>query len=228
MLVAEFIIVLFVILAMGWVGRMDGHAPPDTPEWFERVLCMVPVLALAAACHPLYVFPSFAGVIGIITGHGQYFLSRAVKAIEPEKIDFIIRLFFGKDPRAADEFKHLRGISENDLSQEDKALIYRAITDYGRERLYWRNVAGLSLGGSIVTIPLSIILIIKGAFIAAPIALAAGAQKGLSYMAGYKLADTSFPNYMPQYLKADTEISEYINRAVFTALIYAAFKVMTA
>lgn len=37
--------------------------------------------------------------LGILAGHGQYFLPSSIKAILPERVDFIVKWFFGDDPR---------------------------------------------------------------------------------------------------------------------------------
>lgn len=166
-------------------GRLDGGGIAKVSEWVERSLIM---FFFVLACTPfagLWSLLAYAGVIGIATGHGQYFLARTVKHISPERLDFIVRLFFGQDPRTK-------------YTQKDN--IEAAIAAYGNNRLYWRCVFGMFVTGSFVGLPAVIISLCFGAFTPALWLSLTGVVKALAYMTGYAL----FKN---------TESAEYINGA---------------
>ena len=211
-------IFVFIVLCLigGWFARMDGGAPPKTPEWVERSLC-ISFFLYAAWCitQDWWALAAFAGVLGLLTGHGQYFLNRAVKAIEPEKADFIVRLFFGEDPRTADRFKHLRGSWPKD---QDRIDIANAMNSYGMNKLYWRNVYGMAVTGSLVGLPAAILAIVYGAYFAAiPLALT-GAAKAGGYVIAYWLYQKGLLSRLGKYLDHDTATGEFLNGFFRTAL----------
>lgn len=166
--------------------------PPNVDSWWIAPI----VLALAT--------------LGVLTGHGQYFLDRQLKDIKPETLDFLLVPFFGKDPR-----------TENS--------VYGYMT-YGDSKLYWRNVAGLSVTGAAITLPAGIAL-------ADPFIALSGAVKVPCYMLGQKIYDIS-PKverfhlndegkpeyymgiaYLPQHLDVATELGElFTGWALYMAL----------
>jgi len=91
------------------------------PAWYfwpdPYALLAIPCLALCA--------------LGKSTSHGQWYsLATVWKYIEPERMDFVIKWFFGEDPRSK-------------IGKSVKP-IYREIR---MNRLYWRCVAGMALKG---------------------------------------------------------------------------------
>ncbi len=221
-MLSVFILYIVLCFSIGWAARMDGGGPPITHEWFERVLVMSPVVAFGSLL-PYGLLLSFVGVVGKLLGHGQFFLDRAIIATSPERIDFILVPFFGKDPRTTDEFKEFRSgmMDEYNHMQLQKRMI-----EYGMDKLYIRNVTGMAIGGLIVTLPLAILLMSNGHVISAIIAAVAGAQKGLAYIIGYKLKEEKMLENFPMYLSVDTEVAEFLNGFMMTALLGAAWVAM--
>lgn len=208
---------LFIILAclkvifLGAVyGRMDGGGIANTKEWTERSLIMFFFVLACAPFSGLWALLAYAGVIGIATGHGQYFLNRAVKYIGDrpgekgtyERIDPFVALFFGKDPRTDNKFMNLSGAAQTSALQA-------AMNDYGMNRLYWRCVFGMFCTGFLVGLPAAIIAFCFGAYLPAFFFILTGLVKALAYIIGYAL----FKN---------TESAEYINGAGRNVLCLAA------
>lgn len=88
----------------GTFYRMRGGAP-DWPRPLEQMLFCSVFFVLAA----IMVVPLWANALAFsiatlaaLTGHGQYFLEMVVKAIAPEKLDFIVKAIMGRDPRCHD------------------------------------------------------------------------------------------------------------------------------
>lgn len=214
-----------VILATAWASRMDGGGPPKTPEIVERLIAMLPVLAYGSLYGWVAMFIASVGVVGRATGHGLYFLARQIKATTPEFFDFMLRPFFGRDPRTSDEFADLRNLRVEEIPVERLKEINAAVDAYGYNRLYWRCVAGMSVTGVIVTLPLACILIAAGEVLSPMIVFVAGAQKGLSYMIGYHLRIKNWNRNFPMYLHDDTEIAEFLNGLLLALLLAVAYQV---
>lgn len=216
-MLTSILILAFVFnVALGAIfGRMDGGGVLKTPEWVERSLIM---LYFVAACVPFagwWALAAYAGVAGIATGHGLYFLARQVKATEGERFDFIVRQLFGRDPRTAQEFWHLRGVASDDLSREDYDRIQTAIYSYGRTKLYWRCVFGMFVTGQIVGLPAAILAACFGAWIPAALFLGTGLVKAVAYVVSYEIWGR-------------TEPAEYINGGGRTALAVLALYIGAA
>lgn len=115
---------------------------------------------------------TFAGCMLKSTGHGQYFLSRQLKAITPERFDFVIRPFFGKDWRTT----FARG---HKFSKRQKKEYYDSVYD----DLYKRNLAGMALVGFLAVsgavVAFSYINLLSGLIIAV-----GGCMKALAYATG--------------------------------------------
>lgn len=221
------ILLISYALCMGWVGRMDGGGPPKTPEWFERFLVMAPVMAFGSLFGFWPMLFAEAGIVGRITGHGQYFLARMVKAIEPEFFDFIVRPLFGADPRTLPEFADLIDIPVDNIEPERLKEIAEEMDAYGWNRLYWRCVMGMSVTGLVVMLPLALIVVSHLHLLAAGIIIIAGLQKGLSYMVGYHIELKRLNQNFPMYLSGSTEIAEFLNWFNATLLLGVAYLVMT-
>lgn len=220
------ILLLALAFGTGWAARMDGGGPPVTPEWFERFLVTAPITAFGAVFGWVGLTVAALSIFAKSLGHGQYFLSRAVKATEPEKVDLIIRIMFGRDPRTFDQFKQFRGDGWKNVPDAVKDQIAQAMASYGLTRLYWRNVVGMAITGSLVTLPLSGLLAYHGEAFAAVLALLAGTQKAISYMLGYWAYTSGFYRKLPDFLNGETESAEFLNGFNMTLLLGAALMVL--
>lgn len=195
----------------GWFARMDGGAPPKTWEWVERSLSISFFIAAAAAAGAgWWSLAAFCGTLGLATGHGQYFLDRNIKAIYPERVDFIVRLFFGQDPRTLDT-----------SPQDDYDLFKDRVELYGMTKLYWRNVFGMFCTGSLVGLFTAIIFLSYGHFLPALIISLTGAVKALSYMIGEAGRSLNFKTGI-EHLEWGSEVSEFLNGFLRTTLAITA------
>lgn len=200
------ILIAFYVVAAGAVlGRIDGSGDgvilvKDLPEWVERSLIMFFFVMACAPFAGAYALFSYAGVVGIATGHGQYFLSRAVKYMgrkpdgsrgTSERVDPFVRLFFGQDPRTDTKFNTLSGAAQTNA-------IRAAMNDYGMTKLYWRCVFGMFATGTLVGLPALVVSVSFGAYLPAVFFALTGVVKALAYMIGYKIFN-------------NTESAEYIN-----------------
>ena len=175
------------------LGRMDGGGGPKTPELVERLLIMA---YFVVACVPYAGWASpiaLAGAAGIATGHGMYFLALVVKAIEPERFDFIVRLFFGEDPRAAYKFCHLVDKKPFELRPDQLADIQAAMNSYGMKRLYWRCVFGMFVTGTIVGLPAALVCLYYGAWLPALALSLTGVVKAAAYPIAYRFFQSTVP-----------------------------------
>ena len=187
-------------VALGAIlGRVDGGGIAKVPEWVERSLIMLYFVLACAPFAGLWSLAAYLGVVGIATGHGQYFPSMVIKAIAPERVDFIVRLFFGEDPRTAERYKALRGVLNADIPE-----LYLVVNAYGRDRLFKRCAFGMFVNGTLVGLPAFILSMFFGQFYGA-LFLLTGVVKSVSYMVGWKV----FKN---------TESAEYLNGAGRNAL----------
>ena len=180
------LIAIKVILLGAVYGRLDGGGIAKVSEWIERSLVMFFFVLACAPFAGLWALLAYAGVVGIATGHGQYFLSIAVKFIKAQGVDPFIKLFFGADPRTSIKFKKMSG-----------AARISTITKYGKRKLYWRNVFGMFLTGTLVGLPAFIISMCFGQWWGS-LFLLTGVVKALAYMTGFLFWKS-------------TEPAEYIN-----------------
>lgn len=176
-------------------GRIDGGGILKVNEWVERTLVMSFFVLACAPFVSSWSLVALLGMFGIATGHGQYFLDRKPKYIEPEKLDFLVEACMGKDPRTASAFKAL---------PEGAQSIVMEINKYGSARLYWRNVVGLFFTGSLVGLPAALLLLASGWAVGA-VLLLTGVCKALSYVVSYALTEK-------------TELAEYLNGGLRTFL----------
>jgi hypothetical protein len=126
-------------------------------EAFLLSLPLIPIclLAIPFGWWSLLAIPAYAASVFMIrTGHGQYMdMGTWKKIIKPERIDFLVEIFFGPDPN---EFEEGKGN-------------------------YWRDFFGLSLQGFLGVLPTSIILICFGNIFACIPLLICGTLKGVAY-----------------------------------------------
>lgn len=190
-------------------GRLDGGGILNTPGWVERFLIM---LYFVLACLPYAGWASplaFIGVAGIVTGHGMYFLSLSAKAVKPEWFDFVVRPFFGEDPRAAPLFVRFID-NEFEMSVEQRDEIQDAMNNYGLKKLYRRCVFGMFVTGSIVGLPAALLCLCFGAWLPALLLSLTGVVKAAAYVIAHRLFQS-------------TVQAEYGNGGARTALALAAF-----
>jgi hypothetical protein len=153
------------------------------------------------ACAPfadLWALFAYVGVIGIATGHGQYFLIRAVKALSGERFDFIVRLFFGRDPRTDIKYLQYRDDNSVNLPTAVRDEIRQKMSDYGLSKLYWRGVFGMFVTGSFTGLFAAIVALCFDQYLIAFIFALTGVAKALAYMISDKIWN-------------NTEGAEYIN-----------------
>lgn len=94
------------------LSRMCGGGNPKLPFGLDQHIYATPYLLLSVLINPVIAFNScllhffsyFTALLGKRQGHGQYFdLGKWTKKIKAEKIDPIVRLFFGKDPNTIND-----------------------------------------------------------------------------------------------------------------------------
>lgn len=183
-------------------GRMDGGGIVTTKEWTERSLIMFFFVLACAPFAGLWALFAYAGVLGIATGHGQFFLNRAVQAVEPEKLDYVVRIFFGLDPRTDEKYIDYRDYVDwykdnpgkrKKFEEVIKPEIELRMQEYGTKRLYWRNVVGMFATGLLVGIPAAILSIAFGKYILAFIFMGTGLAKAAAYVIGYEVWKSTKP-----------------------------------
>lgn len=188
--------IYWVFLGAIW-GRIDGGGIADVKEWVERILVMISFVISTAVFASAWSLFALTGMVGIATGHGQWFLSRTIKAIKPEKLDFIVTYLFGQDPRTKEDYKAWRG--DNWINAPDAIVeeITRELKVYSDSKLYWRCVFGMFVSGTVVGLPAFFLSIFFGEW-AGCLFLLTGVAKALAYI----ISDVFFKR---------TEPAEYIN-----------------
>lgn len=177
--------------------RMRGGAP-SWPRPIEQILfCIVFGVCMAALSVPFgwQVLAFIVAVVACLTGHGQFFLSLTIKPIEPERVDFLLRPLFGRDPRTDERFKQFwdhDGDGATAWMEGYGAAVEQidAMVDgYGPRSLFWRCVGGLSLTGGIVSLVpgLAIILTTPHIWAGIFIALSGFITKGVAYLISHAL-----------------------------------------
>lgn len=186
-----------ILFAIYWIvpgaiwGRVDGGGIAKVSEWVERTFVMLPFLISTAVIAGPWCFTAYSGVAAIATGHGQYFLARMIKYVKPEFFDFLVRPFFGADPRSNPAFKNF---------PVGYGPIEEAVKQYGRTKLYWRCVFGMFVTGTLLGLPAFVLCMVYQKWYGA-LFLLTGIVKALSYMIAYAIFK-------------DTKQAEYINGAL--------------
>lgn len=178
-------------------------------EWVERLLVMSFFVAACSLFAGWWSLVALIGMVGIATGHGQYFINRKVDATEPERVDFIVRLFLGDDPRTDKRYTEYRG--DNVLPKEQHKKLKAEMEDYGMGKLYKRCALGMCLTGFLVGLPAAILAGVFGEYNAMVLFLLTGPLKALAYIVAYEIWGS-------------TVQAEYINGA-FRGLICAGIMV---
>lgn len=161
-----------LLISLGAVlGRIDGGGLIKMNNWVERLFIMlyfiIPCILIAG---PWGIFAAI-GVIGLITGPGQYFPGRALKAIEPEGVDFIVQFIFGDDWRTQ--------FPEGYQFTREETEYYEA---WVKPTLFLRNAFGMFVRSSLVGLPAMVICLIFGAWDSAFYFSLTGVAASFSYV----------------------------------------------
>jgi len=137
-------------------------------------------------------------VVACLTGHGQYFLAMLIKPIEPETLDFPVRLLFGRDPRTDERFARFR---DDDGSGDVQWLegYNQAVVDitadverYGKRKLFARCATGLAVTGLAVSLAPGLAVALTTDHLAAGLGLAlSGALKAVPYLISHALGHST-------------------------------------
>lgn len=217
-------IISLFIFALSMIGarvsRMCGGGAPKLPYGLDQHIFALPwgavglILGIWFVDLSFYMIPSYvttfviaygSAFLGKRIGHGQYFdLATSLKHITAEKIDFLLRPFFGKDA---------------------------ATTGNPENSSYIRDLVGLSLTGTVVSLGISILAFIAGHYLFFTILLLTSTAKGVVYAVCRK-----YPNLFQSGLETigaefthdkETEIAEFVNGYVSTAGIAAYIAYLT-
>lgn len=187
-----------MIFALSFLGavlsRWHGGGYFKAPRWIKNVLwAVIPALFTAFAFLDAQK-PVAAVVCGLVsfalciagkaTGHGQYMsLGSVIKSIKPEKFDFIVSWFFGRDPRCWLQSMRKVLFLSADATLSDGAL-HDFVKQYGKTKLYWRCVFGLAVIG-LASVSGFVFMVAWVNPAAAAIVALGGAAKSVSYMIGW-------------------------------------------
>lgn len=195
---------LLFSLAGAVAMRMHGGGGPDIGKWFDRFFAMSLFAIALAPIAEWYALLAYIGMAGIATWHGQYFPSLAAKYIPSKNVeafDFIVRWFYGDDPRTD---KALAGQYEN------SPVITLAISGY--KNLAGRCRFGRFITGSIVGLPSAAMAFDAGEPLFALPFLLTGVCKALAYDIGWRW-------------KASTEYGEALTGATWGLICGVVFVV---
>tara|TARA_R110000851_G_scaffold33135_1_gene88269 strand:- start:177 stop:842 length:666 start_codon:yes stop_codon:yes gene_type:complete len=160
-------------------GGMEPKMPWKTAEILIAMVCVIPLLFISELLVIATVGVFLLVALIKASGHGQWmtlnFNTSNLKAIEPERLGFIVKLFFGADPRT--QVKKFT----------NKKYIRKKVEEYGETKLYLRCLFGLFISGASVVLPVSIALAAFSFYIPAlTLFLIAGFGKALGYALGWK------------------------------------------
>lgn len=194
------IFAVFLCSVIGAVtARMDGGGLIRTHEWVERTLCIAPFVAVCIPYAGWYSLLAYLGVVGLLLGHGQYFLNLTPRFCSPERIDPLVKIFFGEDPRTNKDFE---GYTAGVYDEYFKSLMQKRILTYGKNKLYWRCVFGMFIGGSLVGLPAAVLALCFSDIYTALILSTTGFVKSFAYMYGhYFFNNTESAEYMNGFLR---------------------------
>ncbi len=190
----------------GLFARMDGGGKPVTPEIVERLLCISFFVAAVFAINPWLSPVALLGMFGLATGHGQYFLSMMARAVDGERMDFVVRVFFGDDPRTHIRYLSFRGTKWDAAPQGMKDILKIELEQYGARKLLARNVFGMFVTGSLVGLPAALAALVCGHFAEACVLACTGFVKAIAYY----------------IVRPNTAPAEWINGTLRTALALVA------
>jgi len=188
------IMLLFAFLYGGFVSRWHGGGFFSFSKAIKNIAWSLPLALVSLwGFHSLgydwywsaaaFVVSMALCFLGKTTGHGQWFLYGMIIAITPEKLDFIVRMIFGKDPRTFNKYSEWRDDKWKNAPEEIAGEIAQDIAEYGENRLYWRNFTGLALVGFTAVSGLFVSLLFVNVYAALTV-LMGGLMKAPSYAVG--------------------------------------------
>lgn len=197
----ELLIIIYMVFTAGVCGsvfyRMRGGWPSWPRPTEQALFCSIFLFTLCLLGVPFWATAAAfcLAVLATLTGHGQYFLDGAKKAISPESLDRILNPIFGKDPRTATKYSLWRGYepgiiasAQNEKYKDAMIKLEIELNQYGRSKLFKRNLAGLALTGGAITLMPGIMLIFNGQFLPGiAIAFSGFLSKPLNYYISHKL-----------------------------------------
>lgn len=173
----------------GLIYRIRGGLPPKMPRPIDQVLFSLPYGYMA------YLFSNDYYVCAIVLalttlfvcgGHGQWYsLGTVWKRIEAERFDFIVKWFFGEDPR----------VSLDESINEERPIKY--------DKLYWRCVFGMAVSGVTYALLIAVCAAWFGLYTESLILFLSGTLKAPAYMLGWAL-----PSKINHFRKG-TELGEF-------------------
>lgn len=195
-------IALFLLFSATVAGAVIYRMRGGWPSWPRPIEQMLFCSVFAFVCAALDAVWWHNGigyalaVVAVLTGHGQFFLNMAIQAVEPERVDFILRMIFGRDPRTDERFAEYRNYVDwynkdpeklKKFKEEIKPQIAQAVDEYGTKKLFWRCVSGMALTGGIVSLAPGIVLMISHFWAGLALALSGFLSKSLAYLVSHKL-----------------------------------------
>lgn len=170
---------IIIIGVSAALGRADGSSFLGLKNWVEKTIITLLLVWPLTQIAGIYGLIGMIGMAGISTGHGQYFLALSEKFVFPEKLDFVVRLFFGKDPRTAPHLGLYRGVVQQTTAK-------KYMKEYGLKKLYYRCLFGLGVTGLAVGLPMAGVCIWFGSYVAAGLYGSLALAKPLAYFIGNK------------------------------------------
>jgi len=164
--------VLPLIALMAWLLAQSGILLLDE--------CTIPAWAQQAG-----MATAMGGLcwVGKTTGHGLYMnLGTYYRYAGSEKVDFLLKPFFGTDIRTTERAKVMMPF---DIQAEQPF-----------EKVYWRSVAGLAIVGFLAVSGVVIAFALINPLAAIPVAIG-GLAKGGAYMLGWHIADDEWAEPSP-------------------------------
>ncbi len=179
-----------------WHG---GNLPPKTPKLIKNIAWgALPAYGMHLLTNNWWLVAlSVLGDMLKTLGHGQYFsLGKVLKYIKPERLDFLVTPFFGKDPRT------VPGYPTSFHPQ------------YSEDELYWRCVLGLFWCGGFAVLGSTLALMFVNPLAALTVFVGAGMSKAFGYMIGWAVSDHNKkpePTYIGEVL---TGLGTYATLAI--------------
>lgn len=174
----HFLLILALTCFCGGVFiRLRGMNNTFPPPVLEMLYCVIYLLVMQFfEVSRMEMAAAYAAAVGFLcSGHGQWqSLNKWLKYTKPEKLDFIVRIFFGRDPRTM-----FKGWSDKMI--EDECL------KYGLTKLYWRGVFGMAVSGMAVSLFPGLAVMHAGFPLYGAILALSGALKGWAALIGWEV-----------------------------------------
>lgn len=152
------------------IARLHG-GDNKIPKQIEAFLWALPqaYVASLATDNIVATIVLVTTMFAMNTGHGQYFsFARWYEKVTPERLDALVKPFFGDDPRFTYEGKPY-----------ERPIIY--------DKLYFRNLFGMTLKGIVRVLPCALALYATPAL--ALLLVFGGALTGLAYAFAHEIFD---------------------------------------